>query len=979
VQYSTQKADVRRRTITPAPRTLGAQLTKAMGALLNAESRGVSTIEPLEPRSLLATATIPAAQLDAVSNRGSTYVDESAATVGFLDDLSGNQTHRAWARFNLPSSSSLGGQVALIQGFVRVGWSFATSGRLDDFDRLAVDLLGSNWDSPATISSSLSTRYAQLGSGTADQNLGIRDLTTLSGTVDIPLGPNGEFARTLEQRYGQAVYLAFREDVEETGGTPLDDSSLVTITSATMYLTYAPTPTYASPSQGASRPQLDLSTFSWTCDTSGSPSNNTIWYEVQWSQSTTFTGSTFRSSGWITEGSTSTQFGPPDDGTWYWRVRATKAGQQGNAAYTTDWSGGSNPRSFTATNDPPTVSSLQVSPGSAHRGDTITLEAVGVDDDDGVPDDVYFYRDSNASGSWDSGDEEVGRDTSLDNGWRVAVTLDPAWGIGTKRFFARVQDDDDGWSNPVSNTVEVLNRAPSVGGVSASPSPVAQGTGLTLIAQSVLDPDQGDSVSRVEFWRDSNFNGILDAGDQLLSPADTNGTDGWTWLGSANFSVGQHRFFAKAVDQHGASGVSPPAIVNVDDDLPPTISGLTISPSLIPAVGTVVTLTATGVWDDYGVVLVQFYRGDSSNPTLLLPPDTNGANGWTWTGFIVPPAGATSLLFSARAQDTSEQWSNWPTATVPVQPGDDTTPPTHPSPVSVLTPPSDSTPTFQWNRPADPGANATGVNRYYWQVKSGPTIVQHGSIDSVSTPVQLTLQTPLASGGYTLFVRARDGAGNWSLNWGGVAFSVSVTTVGPPTQVMVDPDDDWGPLNTDGVTSLRAPRVKWNMPAILGPGISHEYAWQVHYAGGGLVPGAYGINIGTNVRLPALADGAYRFYVRAQDITGNWSPSWASIPVRIDATAPSVPGVLSPPSGSTLPPLVTFAWNQSTDSAGGTGVWGYHLEVFDSSNTRVLSVYSRQLSESRVFGAGTYSWRVRSLDLAGAFSAASAQRWFTIL
>jgi hypothetical protein len=75
------------------------------------------------------------------------------------------------------------------------------------------------------------------------------------------------------------------------------------------------------------------------------------------------------------------------------------------------------------------------------------------------------------------------------------------------------------------------NSSPVVTSLSDSPDSVVQGATLTLTAVA-SDPDPGDAVDKVEFYRDSNGNGSLDVGTDSLLGTDTSSSGGWTWSGS---------------------------------------------------------------------------------------------------------------------------------------------------------------------------------------------------------------------------------------------------------------------------------------------------------------------------------------------------------------------------------------------------------------------------------------------------------------
>jgi VCBS repeat-containing protein len=131
---------------------------------------------------------------------------------------------------------------------------------------------------------------------------------------------------------------------------------------------------------------------------------------------------------------------------------------------------------------------------------------------------------------------------------------------------AKAQDDSgetNEWSEPVSVTITVINRAPTIQGLSADPDHVTRLGTITLTAEDVADAD--GTVQHVEFRYET-----------VLLGRDTNGNDGWSIsISMAGWEHGQHTFSAQAQDDSGASNswsdrVS--ATITVID-LAPTVQG----------------------------------------------------------------------------------------------------------------------------------------------------------------------------------------------------------------------------------------------------------------------------------------------------------------------------------------------------------------------------------------------------------------------
>jgi len=89
------------------------------------------------------------------------------------------------------------------------------------------------------------------------------------------------------------------------------------------------------------------------------------------------------------------------------------------------------------------------------------------------------------------------------------------------------------------------------------------------------------------------------------------------------------------------------------DNQAPVVGGLALSEDPV-VVGDPITLTATGVEDDHGVMAVTFYRDTNGDgvPDVPLGTGADGSDGWSWTGSVTWPVGQTHYL----AQATDDGW-----------------------------------------------------------------------------------------------------------------------------------------------------------------------------------------------------------------------------------------------------------------------------------------------------------------------------------
>ncbi|MGD9688837.1 MAG: peptidylprolyl isomerase [Phycisphaerales bacterium] len=295
-------------------------------------------------------------------------------------------------------------------------------------------------------------------------------------------------------------------------------------------------------------------------------------------------------------------------------------------------------------NAAPTVATLTATPNPvANLGANLTLTASGAIDSDGTVARIEFYRDANGNGVFDMGtDILLGTDNTPANGFSIVVntgTMDFMFATGVNRYFAVAFDNDNTASAAPATTTSRVNAAPTITAITSNPDPIPRNGQFTLTATGVADAGEigaGGTISRVEFYRDTNNNGVLDIGTDLLLGNDFFAAGGYTFTGSAvGLSSAQpNRFFARAVDSE--NGVSTPVSVEVNSvNSLPTISTVFSSLTTVPMVGSSITLTAVGAVDTDGTIAaVRFYRDDGDGmfdamTDTLLGQDTSAVGGFS--------------------------------------------------------------------------------------------------------------------------------------------------------------------------------------------------------------------------------------------------------------------------------------------------------------------------------------------------------------
>ncbi|MFC1781951.1 SBBP repeat-containing protein, partial [Planctomycetota bacterium] len=259
-----------------------------------------------------------------------------------------------------------------------------------------------------------------------------------------------------------------------------------------------------------------------------------------------------------------------------------------------------------------------------------------------------------------------------ENEFGISTAVDPSGSVVIAGTFQDTVDFNpiDGTDIRISNgeydifisKLSNSNTDPAIGSLTAHPNPVARGDDLTLTANDVIDID--GIVVKARFYRDSDGNGQLDtAVDTLLDEFVLDVPDIYLIVPTDTFPLGNNIFFAQVQDNQDAWSNIARTTVWLND--PPTIDSLLGDPDPV-LIGADLTLTANNVNDSDGTVTkVEFYLDANNNGVLetsgddhdvLLGIDTDGSDGWTWTGSTSGFDIDTNYCF-ARAQDNHQGWS----------------------------------------------------------------------------------------------------------------------------------------------------------------------------------------------------------------------------------------------------------------------------------------------------------------------------------
>lgn len=360
-------------------------------------------------------------------------------------------------------------------------------------------------------------------------------------------------------------------------------------------------------------------------------------------------------------------------------------------------------------------------------------------------------------------------------------------------------------------------------------------------------------------------------------------------------------------------------ISTLADTIPPSVpTGL--------AAGAITLRSFTLSWgastDNVGVTGYEVFRGSVSLGTT--------------TGLALEVAGLapnTAYSMRVRARDAAGKWSAQSVALV-VRTLPDTTPPAAPAGL-VATEVSVTGLTLGWS----PAVDDVGATAY--------EVLRNGVSVGTTTALAKTLAGLAPDTTYTLAVRARDAAGNWSEPGGPLAVTTPPDTTAPTVPAGLA-------TSAVGVSSVK---LSWSAATDNVRVTAYEVFRDGSAAGmtGGLTRSVSGL-------APATA---YVFAVRARDAAGNWSALSPPLAVTTppDTTPPAVPTGLAATAITTTG--FTLRWVPPADDVHVTGYEVLQNGVAIGTTTTAVRIVPGLQPETE------YAMTVRARDAAGNWSAPS--------
>jgi hypothetical protein len=195
---------------------------------------------------------------------------------------------------------------------------------------------------------------------------------------------------------------------------------------------------------------------------------------------------------------------------------------------------------------------------------------------------------------------------------------------------------------------------PTIGTLTTSASVVNVGGKVTITASNVTAVDPSRTITKVEFYRDNNANGLIDPTIDTLVGTDTSSSGGWSVTpATTGWPMGTQPLLARALSSNNSW--SEPAQTSIVINGLPTLSTITASATAVTP-SSPVTLTVANVSDPNDTATLQMYFDANNNGKIDLGIDQsinvsiNSAG--LFEGQVTSPATIGTYKYLARARDS---------------------------------------------------------------------------------------------------------------------------------------------------------------------------------------------------------------------------------------------------------------------------------------------------------------------------------------
>ena len=372
-------------------------------------------------------------------------------------------------------------------------------------------------------------------------------------------------------------------------------------------------------------------------------------------------------------------------------------------------------------------------------------------------------------------------------------------------------------------------------------------------------------------------------GTTVIGTTTVDNSGNWTFTPTTPLTDGSHSLTATSTDAGGNTSAASPAVTFTADTAAPLAPAITSPTSGTTSNDNTPTLSGTAEANS----IINIYDG----ATLIGTTTADGSGAWTFTPSAPLTDGSHSL--TATSKDAGGNTSPASNAVTFIA---DTAAPTAPaitSPVSG-TNSNDNTPTLSGT--GEVGSTVT--------IYDGTTLIGTTTVDN-SGNWTFTPSTPLTDGSHSLTATSTDEGGNTS----------------PASNAVTFVADTSAPLEPAITSPLSGTNSNDNTPTFTGTG---EPGSVVKVYDGTTVIGTTTVdNSGNWTFTPStpLTDGNHSITVTVTDAGGNTSPASNAVTFIADTSAPLVPAITSPVSGTNS--------NDNTPTFTGIGEPGSVVKVYD--------------------------------------------------
>lgn len=534
----------------------------------------------------------------------------------------------------------------------------------------------------------------------------------------------------------------------------------------------------------------------------------------------------------------------------------------------------------------PVSSGLSLSPNPSNGSSLVTFNATVDDSSTGgsvVDQAEYFIDTIGASGS---GTAMSGAFASATEA--VTASIDPSsLSSGSHNIYVHGHDAAGNWGAFTSITLVLDKAGPSVTGLSANPNPSAGASNVTITGTANDSASGNSNVTDAEFFIDSI--GADGSGTPMTLNQNAPVVSLTTTLSAATMSglsEGSHWIYIHSRDAYGNWGAFASLELKVDKTGPDT-SALQLRPNpnngALPYAPSFQSVRLDATFSEPGagpttsnVANAEFFIdtvGANGTGILITPSDGSfnsaAENGYSYIPLITVNAlSQGNHVISVHAKDSVGNWGPFSTITLVI----DKTPPTASG--VTLTPPASNNTAVAVSATGDDTATgnsniaageyfidtlgAAGTGAAMTSASASPSATINGTIPAGTI-------SALTAGNHTVYVRAKDAAGNWSA----AASATLLIDRTAPTFTGITLTPNAIPVGTASIT-LTVNGATDPLVSGLASGVAGGEYW---FGTTNPAPGGGTAFSGSSVNIPtsSLTPGTYTIRARIRDVAGNWS------------------------------------------------------------------------------------------------------------